>query len=257
MKYVPDAFAAPAYDRMSRLPRGIGTVSVSGTCKEAQSANSPSIRIPAGTLKKYASRPTPTTVTGRGAGADWRETETGSPEGSPAPEPETTTDAVGEAWVRVTCGEDGDTVSPLVAAKVNGPTVHAPDGPTSPIATTSRRSAGVVPDDRIPASGTCSIRIAPKAASPKATLARDTEPSKSSPAMRIVEFVWENAAKSSVGTRTSRYDPATEAATPRRTARRLQFISESGGNSKRRAEVTVPDPPTTSATKSAPIPRTE
>src|SRR5437867_1570089 len=164
MKYVPDAFAAPAYDRMSRLPRGIGTVSVSGTCKEAQSANSPSIRIPAGTLKKYASRPTPTTVTGRGAGADWRETETGSPEGSPAPETETTTDAVGEAWVRVTCGEDGDTVSPLVAAKVNGQTVHAPDVPTSPIATTSRRSAGVVPDDRIPASGTCSIRIAPKVA---------------------------------------------------------------------------------------------
>ena len=118
----------------------------------------------------------------------------------------------------------------------------------------SRRSAGVLPVGRTATNGACWIRIAPKAAV-SATLARDTEPSKSSPAMRIVDFVGLNATRSSVGTRISRYDPDAEAARSRTATRRLQFISESLGNSKRRADVTLPDPPTTSATKSAPAPR--
>src|SRR5881409_1834411 len=207
MKTVPDVFAAPPYDPMSRLPRTTGVASVSGTSREVQSANAPSIRMPAGTLRKYASRPVPTTVTGRGAVAESRVTRTTTPVGIPTPVTETTTEALGEARVSVTCGEDGLTASPVVEVKEKGPTVHASDGPISPTAAVS------------------------------ATLARDTEPSKSSPAMRIVDFVGLNATRSSVGTRISRYDPDAEAARSRTATRRLQFISESLGNSKRRADV--------------------
>src|SRR5947209_19964355 len=114
MKNVPDAFAAPAYDRMSRSERATGTGSVSDTVSAVQSAKSPSIRIPEGAERKYAPRPEPATVTGRGAGADWRETEIGVPDGKPAAVTETVTDAFGAALVRVTCGADETAVTPVV-----------------------------------------------------------------------------------------------------------------------------------------------
>ena len=49
MKNVPDAFAAPPNREMSRLPRTIGTGSVSAVPRAVQSRNRPSTRIPGGT----------------------------------------------------------------------------------------------------------------------------------------------------------------------------------------------------------------
>src|SRR5207245_3998384 len=136
----------------------------SATAREAQSANRPSITIPAGGERKYASRREPMTVTGRGAGADWRDTAIGEPEGKPTAVTEIVTDALGAALVSVTCEADGVTVTPVVAANVNGPTTHASAGPTSPTTSTSSRRAAVVPDGRELTRGTWRIRIAPNVA---------------------------------------------------------------------------------------------
>ena len=190
-------------------------------------------------------------MTGRGAGADCKDTETEEPEGNPATVTEAVTDAVGVARVRGTVGNDVLTATPLVAANPKGPTTHVIPSGTSPRATISRRRACVVPDGRTVTRGVWWIRIAPYVEE-SATLAWETDPSKSSAAIMIIDAVGEKEAKSSVETRNSRVAPEAAAGSPATDARRLQFSSAFAGNSKRRADSTRPEPPRTSATYSAP-----
>src|SRR5439155_5591300 len=238
---------------MSKLARGIGAESESATVREAQSANRPSITIPAGAAMKYASRFGPTIVMGRGPDAVCRDTETTDPAGNPTAVTETLTVADVVAPVRGTCERDGATVAPLVAVNVKGPTSQMSPCGIGPTAAMSSRRATAVPDGSTLTRGTCRIRIAPNVAA-NATLVWDVDPSKSSAASRIVEVLGEKEAKSSVDTRNSRVDPEAAAGIPATATRRLQFTSEFAGNSKRRADSTRPEPPMTSATYSAPRP---
>src|SRR5256712_2873444 len=230
MKYVPDAFATPPEERMSRLGRETGAGSVSGTLRLAQSANRPSITITEGAAMKYASRSGPAIVMGRGPDADWRDTETTDPAGKAVAVTETATVAEGVAAVRGTCERDGVTVTPLVAVNVKEPTSQISPCGIGPTAAMSRRRAAVVPDGSALTRGTCRIRIAPKVAA-NATLVWDVDPSKSSAASRIVDALGEKEAKSSVDTRNSRVDPEAAAGVPAPATRPLPFTSALAGSS--------------------------